>query len=26
MYATAKKRFKSRSLNIITFTLLGYWI
>ncbi|MQL48811.1 MULTISPECIES: YjeO family protein [Photorhabdus] len=26
IYATAKKRFKSRSLNVITFTLLGYWI
>ncbi|MCK3667863.1 YjeO family protein [Photorhabdus noenieputensis] len=26
IYATAKKRFKSLSLNVITFVLLGYWI
>ncbi|MGS0629712.1 MULTISPECIES: YjeO family protein [Photorhabdus] len=26
IYATVKKRFKSFSLNIITFTLLAYWI
>ncbi|OWO79809.1 hypothetical protein B5C26_20100 [Photorhabdus luminescens] len=26
IYATVKKRFKSLSLNVITFALLGYWV